>query len=204
VLKARVPCRAPYRPTLAGSLLIVGESGSHRSHRPRRSDVLKAKLNPSDSSSSLGSPAIAVAFTVPEGPRTVWWLMWWLTVGFAGLSWERPRGLFLLMRLMTQREEIEQRIEEEGVDPEKKCKLVDMAQYGNVMVTFWQVPASPRGITSYVVRLDHSGDFTPDGSPLMGTDWETARGCLLWARDHLDFFFRIFQIMGDGLLYADD
>jgi hypothetical protein len=104
---------------------------------------------------------------------------------------------------MTQREEIEKRIEEEGVDPQKRSELVELAQYGNVMVTIWQVPASPRGLTSILVKLEHSGDHTADGSPLMGTDWEAARGCLLWAGDKIDFFFRIFQIMGDGLLYPD-
>ena len=104
---------------------------------------------------------------------------------------------------MTQREEIEQRIEEEGVDPQKKSELVDMAQYGNVMVTIWQVPASPRGMTSFLVKLEHSGDFTADGSPLMGTDLDTVKVCLLWAGDKLEFIFRIFQLMGDGLLYPD-
>jgi hypothetical protein len=98
------------------------------------------------------------------------------------------------MRLMT-REEIERRIANEGVDPQRKSELVDVVQYGNVLVTLWQQPASPYGLTSYIVKLEHSGDFTADGSPFVADDREAARDCLLWATEQVQGVFYLFQLV---------
>lgn len=104
----------------------------------------------------------------------------------------------MLMRLMNERDELEERIESEGIDPKRTSKLTDVVQYGNVLATLWHQPASPRGITSYILRLDHSGDFRPDGSPLEAEDLSAVRDGLLWALDNLQFLFDVSQLFGES------
>ena len=101
----------------------------------------------------------------------------------------------MLMRLMDERDELEERIEGEGVDPEQASKLTDVAQYGNVLATLWHQP-SANGVTSYILKLEHASDFTPDGSHLKAEDWSHVSDGLLWASDQLQFLFAALQLFG--------
>ena len=87
------------------------------------------------------------------------------------------------------REELMQRIQIEGIDPTGKAQLIDVAQYGNVLSTLWQLPSLEGGPTSYTVRIEHSNYFNPDGLPFEEKDFRDAAGGLLWAQDHLEAFF---------------
>ena len=97
---------------------------------------------------------------------------------------------------MTERDDLEKRIESEGVDPKGTSQLTDVAQYGDVLVTLWHQPASPEGIASYIVKLDHSVNFKPDGKPLEASHRMDANNGLRWAMEHLEFLFVVSQLFG--------
>ena len=101
----------------------------------------------------------------------------------------------MFMRLMDERDELEEQIEREGVDPKQSSKLTDVAQYGNVLATLWHQP-SANGATSYILKLEHASDFTPDGSDLKAENWLHVRDGLLWASDRLQFLFVALQLFG--------
>ena len=94
---------------------------------------------------------------------------------------------------MTQREELEERIEKEGVDPQKKGVLVDVAQYGNVLATVWNVPGAD-GITSFILKFEHSGDYEADGLPFGASDWESVNQGLKWTADKLILIFNFLEL----------
>lgn len=99
---------------------------------------------------------------------------------------------------MTDREDLEQRIQSAGIDPGRKYELADMVQYGNVLVSLWHLSTAPLDATAYVVKLEHASDLTPDGLRLESGDMRAVQAGLLWAIDQLRTIF-LWIGVGEGL-----